>query len=309
MGLYQEDVHYYMTFFLAIVAGVDKEEARTIALAAQYIDVNEMTRPMIPTGPGTWGRLVGGVGSLFVNKPALLRYHFTQAGFDPARTTAESAYHLLIGGDLKSYIDRRVENPYNPQLERLMAASDKAPTRCSKLQFFGEYLHAFEDSFAHRDKDNEPYSATSFGLGFGHFVGNENPDWTYNHWSEFALGLGYWGNNFSRTMEMEKETFNKMKDFSNPANFKMSWADIESIMMKFTAFEAHDSSANFNDKLKILDNALARLGFDGIELFKGGGDRFDGIRAAKNRDEFLGLLNPEDYVGTILPRGTAPLPK
>lgn len=46
-GLYQIDMHYYMTFFLGVAAGIDPEIARTIALASQYVDNNPMTEPVV----------------------------------------------------------------------------------------------------------------------------------------------------------------------------------------------------------------------------------------------------------------------
>ena len=45
-GLYQSDIHYYMTFFLAVAAGMDVGDARVVALAAQYVDDNPLTEPM-----------------------------------------------------------------------------------------------------------------------------------------------------------------------------------------------------------------------------------------------------------------------
>ena len=44
-GLYQTDMHYYMTYFLAITAGIDSDNARRIALAAQFVDTNDNTSP------------------------------------------------------------------------------------------------------------------------------------------------------------------------------------------------------------------------------------------------------------------------
>jgi RHS repeat-associated protein len=298
-GLYQIDVHYYLTFFLAVVAGVDTEEARTMALAAQYIDENPMTRPMKP------GMAVGDMwDSIWINKPALVRYHFTQEDHDPPRTATEAAFHLVTGGDLGSYTKRRVASPDNPQLQRLLGASNKAPTRCARLQLFGEYLHTFEDTFAHRDRDNNPYSATVMGLGLGHGFGGENPDYTYNHWSP----VGYWGENYDRTIQMEKEVLAKMSAFSNPKNHKLSWKTIEYTMEQFTKFEATADSSGFSEKIQILNDALKAHKFD-VDLSPKGEHAFKKALAERNRDKFLMTLDPEEYVGTILPRGTAPLPK
>ena len=45
-GLYDEMVHYYMTFFLAVAAGIPEKNALIMATAAQYIDENPLTRPL-----------------------------------------------------------------------------------------------------------------------------------------------------------------------------------------------------------------------------------------------------------------------
>ena len=68
-------------------------------------------------------------------------------------------------------------------------------------------------------------------------------------------------------------------------------------------------STDFERKIAILDNSLAHFGFEGIVLLPGKTDGFDEELAGRNRDKFLGSLKPEDYVGTILPQGMAPLPK
>ena len=52
------------------------------------------------------------------------------------------------------------------------------------MQFFGEYLHAFEDTFAHRDQDNDPFGVNA---GAGHGTHGSHPDYTYNHYGKFEL--------------------------------------------------------------------------------------------------------------------------
>lgn len=147
------------------------------------------------------------------------------------------------------------------------------------------------------------------GLGGGHGLGGENPDYTYNHFSKDLLGFGYWGENYDRTMEMEKEVFAKMSAFADPKAFKLSWKTIEYTMEQFTKFEAKGDSVNLNDKLNILNTALKANGFD-AELLLKGKDKFNESFAETNRDKFLGALKAEDYPGTILPSGDmTPLPK
>ncbi|MES2164131.1 MAG: hypothetical protein V4476_23485 [Pseudomonadota bacterium] len=254
----------------------------------------------------------------FVNQPALVRYHFVEDGYDPPRTTAESFYHFTTGGDLQSYVDRRIAMPASPQLQRLLDASNFAKTdpnaNChSSAQLFGEYLHAFEDTFAHRDRFNDPYAATTGGLGTGHVMAREDPDFTYNHPTVTIAGIDFapWDNNEARTLEMETEVFSKLKSFSNPANHQeTSVATIAYTLKTFNAFQAHEGSANMGDKVAILDDALRYLGYPGINMtYEKGADAFDVDMAARNRGDALNRLNPSDYVGTILPAGTAPLPR
>ena len=90
LGLYEEDVHYYMTYFLALVAGLSENQAWVIAMGDRYIDDNPYTEPY---------------GTLGTNFSARKYYHFTQTGYDPARLPSESA---------AAYALRRVVNPNNP---------------------------------------------------------------------------------------------------------------------------------------------------------------------------------------------------
>lgn len=309
LGLYQIDVHYYMTFFLAITAGVDQNTARRIALATQYIDDNRATSPT-PDGVTP--------SSMNINQPALDRYHFVEAEFDPDRTWDESLYKLMFSRDSATYIARRVKNPASPQLTRLLAASNFAKidpnAGCdSSAQLFGEYLHAFEDTFAHRDSNNVPYTAETFGYGTGHVTDGENPDYTYKHFSGIP-GFGPWNNNEARTFEMEAEVFAKMKGFGNAKGLQVSLSAITDILNNFNGFKAHEGSKNFGEKIAILDKGLSGLWYKGINMAysadnNSNNDGYNLKLAAKNRIDALTNLQPTDYVGTILPKGTAPLPR
>ncbi|MFC3379642.1 hypothetical protein ACFOLJ_27875 [Rugamonas sp. CCM 8940] len=255
--------------------------------------------------------------SLAVNQPALDRYHFVEDGYDPPRNAAEIVYKIThFGVDSPNYIARRIANPASPQLVRLLNASNFAKTdpnaTCgSSAQLFGEYLHAFEDTFAHRTKDNAPFTAEGFGWGTGHMLAGKNPDFTYNHLSDSTLGVGYWGTNESRTFEMETEVFSKLKAFGNPANMQESIATIKYTLDTFNRFDANDESGEkFNQKIKTLNDALAYLGYKDINIgHLDGKDRYLKVDAQYNRENSLIRLLPENYIGTILPGGTAPLPK
>jgi RHS repeat-associated protein len=141
MGLYQVDTHYYMTFFLAVIAGMDVQAAQTIALAAQGVDDNDDTRPL-------------NLNNADQHRRRLLSYHFVliDSQVDPATG--------LIRTGINTYgnppTSTNVNNPLSFQLDNLLQASQHAPTRCARFQFLGEYLHAFQDTFSHRDRGNRP---------------------------------------------------------------------------------------------------------------------------------------------------------
>lgn len=183
LGLYDAYVHFYMTYFLALVAGLPPDIARRIATATQYIDENAQTSPIL-----------GGILST-----SLPKYHFT--------LDYESRNH----GDSTSDSQVRFYSPNSQQLARLYqittvpvleALWDEShpvsPHSCpvrwiedARYQLYGEYLHAYEDTFAHRDALNMPYDIFSFNDdNYPHAVvghvgpsvpdGSHAPDHTFN---------------------------------------------------------------------------------------------------------------------------------
>lgn len=317
LGLYEEDTHYYMTFFLALVAGVDYNEAITIAMAAKYIDDNPSTRPLDPDAV---------VSSYLKDIPGAIKrlqaYHFTQGiGDDPARTGSEAAYFIATGSllDLQSYKDRRIENPNNQQLQNLYkGVAEVDLSKCAKLQFFGEYLHAFEDAFGHRDKESGPIQVNA---GFGHLLYGHEPDKTYNDTvllSPYPLAIGGWTERQHRTLEMEKEVYGKMSVFVKPGSATAGWSNIEGFLDKVNA--VHEEGANAKSKLTMLQDKLDELGMkmpNGQRIVfidspspDGSGNAvqnsaYDVAAAAVNRRQNYcvngSLLKQADYPGTILP--------
>lgn len=314
LGLYSVNVHYYMTFFLGVAAGVDKDEARVIALATQYIDDNPITQPL----PEGW---IDPITSVVLDNAAavdrLEKYHFTQAGYDPERkryeyhpTPEERATAIRNGypdpGPVTvhyesdpDYEKRRVKNPSNPQLDRLLGASNKAPTRCAKLQFFGEYLHAFEDTFAHRDQDNEPINVN---MGLGHFGYWTNPDYTYDRWGIHPIWpLVHYDTNASRTLEMEKEVFTQMKQWSTGPDMisagKITEENFYILLDKF------NKEKNSNAQIGILQKTINEwFGVNVIKLSgEGANYAYTNTEGQKNRNKYLCGLKQSDFEGTILP--------
>jgi len=293
LGLYESDIHYYMTYFLAIVAGVNADDARVIALGDQYVDNNDATTPVDGTN---W---LTTVGSIFVNQPKLLDYHFVLSG---------------TNGKVPSGIGTDIHDPTSPQLTNLFNASSKAGTICAKDQFFGEALHAFEDTFAHRNKSNKPYDALKFGLGIGHGFDGKNPDFTYNH--------GSWTVNEDRTLEMELEVFHRLQAYGgNQTNSTVNEIDLVPILKEFnrtheTGDTTHEygltgGSIGASAKITLLNNTLKDWGFTGQNLLDKSQQGYNVDTAAGNRNQYLctasgARFTTSEYPGTILP--TAPCP-
>ena len=222
-----------MTFFLALAAGVPYDTARTIALADQYVDDDPDTWPLDESNP--LNNLVHNADA----KRRLLSYHFvlvpSQAGADGRLDP--SHYGSPPAGD--HYAD-----PVSDQLNRLSGASFFAPNDCAKYQLFGEYLHAFEDTFAHRDWNDQAYG---INMGIGHGIDLKNPDYTYDHQDL----LGHPWHNGARTLEMEKETFDKLGAFGDGAR---SFGDIEAVLVAFNGIQ--ERNGNFTEKIATLQRQL-----------------------------------------------------
>jgi hypothetical protein len=311
LGLYQSDVHYYLTFFLAMTAGIDYVAARTIALAAQFIDDNPNTQPVDETSTATV------VLSATKNQDALKKYHFVLPGPTDGDVTRHSS----------------------TQLDALLGYAQNASTKCAQFQFLGEYLHTFEDTFSHRDYQNVPYSATRaiffMQAGIGHGEHGSNPDYTFNHEGkdEFAVIAGaiypsfvrrQWNVNEDRTVKMEEEVFNLLLQYGNPAKVK-TWDEVKAILHcpesiqkcfnQIQEIELHPhivgrTPDDFPKKIALLQDALKTWGYttaDGseIDLGRGGNSGYNADAAMKARENDLkdaqgNPLKQEDYSGAIL---------
>ncbi len=273
-GLYQEDVHYYLTYFLALMAGLTERQAFVIATANRYIDDNPNTEPY---------------GTLGTNLTARYYYHFTQDGWDRSSNPVD-----------------RYLNPQNPQITALheyatTSASrtpETEPTPCARAQLYGEYLHAFMDTFSHRDANNVPYGARG-----GHLSGGENPDNTYNHVDMFGRN---WQYNEARTVAMERAVFEQLqRDFGRQAvdrdGFPIDWSYMEVTLQEFNRDQTTEPFAIL--KAERLNDKLTELGLPAMRKYdcnKGRDERNQNLRDINGRP-----LDQRDYAGTILNTPTA----
>jgi RHS repeat-associated protein len=289
MGLYEEDIHYYMTYFLALAAGVDPRRAYIIATGAQYVDDNLITQPMAPTLTGSFWQIVAH-NSEQANR--LASYHFTERVADDWSQNAADRYIMN-------------KKPENTQLQLLQTAASNGRRLggdCAGDVMLGEYLHAFEDTFGHRDENNIPIQVNS---GWGHARAGHAPDHTYNEdlsymWEGKLVGDN-WKYNEARTLEMEKEVFDKLSKLADGKNPTQTWDNIKSTLTLFNA--VHEDSAGTNrfsaypsKKIDILNVRLSEFGYrfvgiDGkageLDLYAVGSGGYDERTGKRNRDGLL----------------------
>ncbi len=324
-GLYQIDMHYYMTYFLGIVTGFSADQARTIALATQFVDENDWTYPM--RGGVSFDemhKLLASLGNnIFTDR--LPYYHFVNiqsklktamsdeyelGSFDPEQESGESD---------ADYRKRRLTQNIGSvvQLSNLESNVVLAPTCRLKLQFFGEYMHAFEDYFSHRDQNNDPVGTNG---GLGHAYWGSSPDWTYDHTGHVADGGVMpeieWTVNAHRTKMAEQSVYDKMVEFRDLVGIKgqaVPWSEVEKIVVGFNKIEehagdSHKSEANldsFSKKVTFLQDSLNKtLGLNsgygskgeavkfeliGIKsgAYTSGKDGFDIQKAYENRQDSI----------------------
>lgn len=269
-GLYQTDMHYYITYFLAITAGIDSDNARRIALATQFVDVNDNTSPL-PEGSHWYN--YGSIGYNNATTTRLEWYHFvnTRNGVNPTYDYNSWDLAKKPNETETTYRLRRLTANLNqiPQL-KIMVKNYKKAANCNNLnlsmQFFGEYLHAFEDTFAHRDANNDPYAINN---GTGHASGGENPDFTFNHNENGILGHGSWNNNEARTLIEQASVYAKLLEYRReilkiPDNQTkvISWNTLSPYLQSFNAIRESSnpdlagSTEPWKTKITYLQNLL-----------------------------------------------------
>ena len=302
LGLYQSDIHYYMTMFLGIAAGLTPEEARIVALASQYVDDNPLTKPL---------NLEHGLGN--EHRTRLLTYHFT------AVTSYVDPNTGLIKGGIFDYGSAPDSTDYvgpslNEQLQRLYAAADLSGfdenvvcKRGTRLQFLGEFMHSFADTFAHRDANNVPYDLT---FGMGHGASLSHPDYTYRH--------GNWQLNEARTLEMEKRMYALFAEIGGTGAVH-PLSEIEKLLEDFNKIPEHededDHTAKYQKtapgtsrKIQLLQSKLNEWGITEVNWTNPGPTKgiYSADAGAANRNKFLcdannNALDQRLYQGTILP--------
>jgi hypothetical protein len=272
LGTYETEVHYYLTYFLALTAGLPQQQAMVIATATEYIDHNPLTKPL----------KIG-------NSEARRRYHFTQTSSDDLTQVTNTRFVLS-----------NAPGGWNQQLRLLhIAAISDQNTPCAKAQLYGEFLHAFEDTFSHRNENNVPFSPEP-----GHLFEGTDPDQTYNVDNPITADYQF---NELRTLEMEREVFAGLqRDFGRfathtPSGFPIEWADIagngtvngNGILQRFNQ-ERSDQA-----KIDILQQALNDFGLPQMQRWE---DGLENTADQMRINNLRGLnQNHADYAGVMFP--------
>ncbi|HEX5276621.1 MAG TPA: DUF6765 family protein [Fluviicoccus sp.] len=262
-GLYQIDMHYYMTYFLGIVTGFSADQARTIALATQFVDENDYTVPLRDGGLPVISTIVDGYHNAIDDRLAF--YHFVNTKEGWINTTESGSYDpvQLSGESDKAYRIRRLTANLEsiPQIQNLEFNYQSVSGCNQKLQFFGEFLHAFEDTFAHRDKNNDPFGLNG---GTGHATGGENPDYTYNHvvGGTSVLGRGTWDVNEDRTLIAEEQVYRKMVDFRDSVGASgkvVPWEELRDYLVVFNSIHENAHGADGAEDLHTIQYKIRYL--------------------------------------------------
>lgn len=263
LGLYELDVHYYMTYFLARMAGIGHIDADVIAHANQGIDVNEATRPMDPLGP-----IEAGPQSVFINQDRLRAYHFVLYDFIP-RSDPDGLRMWQQSTE--------TANPQSWQLANLQMSVGSAREGCTQMQLLGEMLHAYQDTYAHRNHRNIPMSATNdYGMGTGHAIFAHSPDYTYNH-------RLVWRVNEDRTFQMQQDVYHQLLAYGN-SEMAVPINVFQDALRQFNATQENDRTG-FQRKLEILDQVLAQNGVTVMNNGRLQGARFLPARSSVREGE------------------------
>ena len=168
---------------------------------------------------------------------------------------------------------------------------------------------------------NRPIDALTMGLGVGHGLSGEQPDYTYNGDPNYTgtdpiVIAKVWNVREERSLAAERAILGKLKDFSTSS--AVSPDEIDVILKTFNAIREHGEDSP--DKKKLLQETLNNwieekklnlTNADGtrvenINLFSLEKDAYRKNAAENNRTQFLGSLKGQEdkYPGVCLPEST-----
>jgi RHS repeat-associated protein len=223
-GLYQTDVHFYMTYYLALAVGLGdfkskygQSEAYVIAWADQFTDVHTRTEPLqlrkvalrgtlAATGltmmfpPGFMGTVPLGYAHANRYAAAKVRWRFHFA--------APSRYDKVVAGSPESRL----------LVDKGIASDD--------LMLTGVGLHLYQDSWSHE----------GYGAELGH-APEHRPDYA---WVKPE-----------KAMAMAEATYDKLAEYLKHSHGReptKSWKDVKAVIEKL--FDEHDAKDDENIKYR-----------------------------------------------------------
>jgi hypothetical protein len=159
---YEEDLHYYVTFAMAVADGWAWKDARTVASANYGVDMNKETVAKLEVSVSGPAPRHAGQG------PQSYHYHCFSKALDPSAPWPRNGDVLDTLTDLKAIVQDSIA----------LHRRDSTPARRTRaLIAFGVYLHCLEDSWSHSRFGNNPTGhARDSAIDFADELLNKKPN-------------------------------------------------------------------------------------------------------------------------------------
>ena len=177
------EFHYYMTYLIAVKAGLDSDSARVLAHSSQFIDDNDIVFEVDKGRGSAYRNYISQTMNILKPKEKLLRiypiFHFIPG--DPRSHTAwrkDGKMHWLC------------TTPNSANANDIIDAA----IRSGSLHRIGVAAHGYVDTWAHQNFIGyyDDFNAMDIGLGrltpnIGHADARHNPDWPALVWRDPRL--------------------------------------------------------------------------------------------------------------------------
>lgn len=206
------EFHYYITYLIAVAAGFDVANAKTIATASQYVDDNDQIVEVDKDLGTAYRNYISQTMNILNPKSSLMRiyplFHFIPG--DPDATTAHRK-------DGRMHWLNTTPNSVSAQaiFDRALATRD--------LYRIGIACHTYADTWAHQNfvGYHEPFNAMSGPLesclpNIGHADAKHNPDWPGLVWRDKRLREERVDNN-ERFCAAAKAIFERLSRYATPS--------------------------------------------------------------------------------------------
>ena len=204
------EFHYYMTYLIAVRAGMPAADAQSLAYASQYVDDNDMILEVDKGKASAYRNYISQTMNILKPKKKLFRiyplFHFIPG--DPKSKTA-------FRKDGKMHWLNTTPNSKNANL------LFDAAIRSGDLYRVGIACHCYADTWAHQNFTGyyDGFNAMEGPLGqitpnIGHADAVHNPDWPALVWRDKRL-LNERRDNKAIFLEAAKHIFKKLSHFAD----------------------------------------------------------------------------------------------